>query len=56
MLFSNTWNPLIMFKQMISIKLDKNAWYIEILMLYSNTWNHLTVGKQMIGIRLYWNT
>ena len=32
---------------MISIRLDRNTWWIELLMLNSNTWHNLTVSKQM---------
>ena len=32
---------------MIGIELDKNTWYIELLILNINTWNLLTVYKQM---------
>ena len=36
---------------MINIELDRNTWWIELLMLNSNIWNHLTVCKQVINIK-----
>ena len=32
---------------MINIKLDKNTWWVKLLILNSNTWNHFTGCKKM---------
>ena len=51
MLIRNTWNYLIVWKQMINVNLDKKIWCIELSLLDNNTWNHLTAVKQMINIK-----
>ena len=31
--------------------LDKETWWIELLILNRNTWNHLTVWEQIMNIK-----
>ena len=52
MLNSNTWNYLILCKQVIDIKLNRSTWLKGLQMLNSNTWNHLKWGLVCLKIML----